>query len=920
MGAMPTPATPGLPSGTVTFAFTDIEGSTARWERDRSAMERTVRRHDEIMRRAIAARGGLVFKTVGDAFCAAFERPQDAVAAMLEAQRAIAAEDFSAVGGLRVRAAIHTGTADERDGDYFGTTVNRVARLLSIAHGGQILMSGVTSSLVDGALPSTATLSDLGEHRLKDLMRPERVHQLVAPGLQAVFPPLRSFGASLGNVPATLSSFVGRASELTAIRAILGHARLLTVVGPGGVGKTRTVVEIATEAPASFADGVWFVDLAPLRDPEFVDDHIAATLGLVVAPGRNPAEIVTAYLATRHCLLVIDNCEHLIDEVARVVRALLHACPRVTILATSREALRLSGERIYRMPSLDVPPAHVPLTAAEALAYGAVALFCDRARAADGRFALTDDNAGIVAEICRRLDGIALALELAAPRVKVLSVGQLSHRLTERFRLLTGGNRSALPRQQTLRALIDWSYDLLPDVEKAFFRRTGIFAGGFTLDAAVAICAGTSLADEWNVLDTLSTLVDKSLVVAETVDDRQRYRLLESLRDYAYAKLEELGETNDVAEAHAHHYLALARAGAVAYQSTPVEDWLASMSPEIENYRAALTWSLAENPALGADLAVASWFLFDGLGSFEEGIRWIDAALASAAALSPDARAKLHESRMILLVRMGGRFVDALAETERVLATGTRRRKVVLNALSYRLFLMTMCGELGAVEPEVERVVAVASGGDAFDEAIAMMARAFLPASDAQTREGLASACIATFTDAMLYRLAAGFAFAWAALESERCSPLVASVAARAVDLARAADGDYLARCLGMHALALLDLGDTARAVERAYEQLESAVVRQNSYDCRTATCIIVGARTEFGDPIEAARLLGYADIAQPGTSRSRQMQFFEALREKAIARVVTELGRPAFETFAREGSLWTDEVAYFRVQALRDR
>ncbi|HZZ65501.1 MAG TPA: adenylate/guanylate cyclase domain-containing protein, partial [Candidatus Baltobacteraceae bacterium] len=453
-------APPRLPSGTVTFVFSDIEGSTQRWETHRLAMQEAVQRHDVLMREAIEQRGGAVFKTVGDAFYAVFATAADAIAAALSAQRSLQAEDWSAIDGLRVRTSIHTGVADERGGDYFGSTVNRVARLLAIAHGGQIIVSGVTADLVQGQMPSQTTLHDLGAHRLKDLAYPEQVYQVLAPDLQRDFPPLRSLGALPNNLPLQLTSFVGRDEELAEIQELLSKTRLVTIVGSGGVGKSRTSLQVAADRLDAYPGGVWFVELAPLTDAELIATTVSTVLGVSVAPTQRPIDAVLIELRERTALLIFDNCEHLVAQTAAIVDAILHHCPHVTILTSSREGLGIAGESVYRMPSLRVPVAGDGITAASALQYGAVALFAERA-AAVSNFFLTDGNAAIVADVCRRLDGIALAIELAAPRLKVFSVDELDKRLSDRFRILTGGNRSALPRQQTLRALIDWSYDLL---------------------------------------------------------------------------------------------------------------------------------------------------------------------------------------------------------------------------------------------------------------------------------------------------------------------------------------------------------------------------------------------------------------------------------------------------------------------------
>jgi predicted ATPase/class 3 adenylate cyclase len=589
-----------LPSGTVTFVFSDIEGSTQRWETHRLAMQEAVQRHDVLMREAIEQRGGAVFKTVGDAFYAVFATAADAIAAALSAQRSLQAEDWSAIDGLRVRTSIHTGVADERGGDYFGSTVNRVARLLAIAHGGQIIVSGVTADLVQGQMPSQTTLHDLGAHRLKDLAYPEQVYQVLAPDLQRDFPPLRSLGALPNNLPLQLTSFVGRDEELAEIQELLSKTRLVTIVGSGGVGKSRTSLQVAADRLDAYPGGVWFVELAPLTDAELIATTVSTVLGVSVAPTQRPIDAVLIELRERTALLIFDNCEHLVAQTAAIVDAILHHCPHVTILTSSREGLGIAGESVYRMPSLRVPVAGDGITAASALQYGAVALFAERA-AAVSNFFLTDGNAAIVADVCRRLDGIALAIELAAPRLKVFSVDELDKRLSDRFRILTGGNRSALPRQQTLRALIDWSYDLLDDNEKVLFRRLGIFIGGFTLEAMTAVCADERI-EAWDAVDLLQSLVEKSLVVAEIGDAEQRYRLLESTRQYALDRLMREGENDVFSRRHAVYYLELARRCDSDFITNAYHGWRSTYEPELDNFRAAFEWAVGER----GDLEIAA--------------------------------------------------------------------------------------------------------------------------------------------------------------------------------------------------------------------------------------------------------------------------------------------------------------------------
>jgi predicted ATPase/class 3 adenylate cyclase len=660
-----------IPSGTVTFVFTDIEGSTVRWDRDRAAMQDAVKRHDAIMRAAIAAHAGHVFKTIGDAFCAAFALPEDAVAAMLDAQRALGVEDFLAVDGIRVRMAIHTGTADERDGDYFGPAVNRVARLLAIAHGGQVLLSGVTSDLVQGALPAQASLRDLGEHRLKDLARPEYVYQLLAPDLAAEFPPLRSLDTLANNLPLQVTSFVGRETEIAEITALLEQHRLVTLVGSGGIGKTRTSLQVAANLVDGNGDGVWFVELAPLSSGDYVPATIAQAVGVTLADG-DPIARLTAALKSKRMLLVFDNCEHLVEAAARVVSALITTCPQITILASSRQGLGISGEATYRLPSLSAP--HAPnegtdtngaLTADEAQQFTAVALFVERAQAANNRFQLTDSDAPIVADICRRLDGIALAIELAAARVKMLSPQQLRDRLDERFRVLTGGGRDRLPRQQTLRALIDWSYDLLDEREQMLFRRLGIFVNGFMLEAAVAVGGGDDL-DEFEVFDLVASLAEKSLVMAETQGSAIRYSLLESTRAYAAEKLAEAGERDRIAGRHLRYFrdwFAQVQRDADEFRANRSKAFLA----EQDDIRFALDGALARSELTdGAELlaAVGQTWMSGGFGA--EGIARLEAFIAA-----------LPSSASLLLAQLG----TALAELCGVYGRQPRAEMVVIEAV-----------------------------------------------------------------------------------------------------------------------------------------------------------------------------------------------------------------------------------------------
>jgi len=653
MSATPQEQPRALPTGTVTFTFTDIEGSTERWERDRAAMQGAVRRHDELVRSAIANCRGHVFKTIGDAFCAAFARPEDAVAAMLEAQRAIAANDFAAIDGLRVRAAIHTGTADERDGDYFGPAVNRVARLLAIGHGGQVLVSGVTTDLVQGALPAKATLRDLGEHRLRDLARPEQVYQLLAPDLTTDFPPLRSLDLLPNNLPLQLKSFIGREREMADITALIAEHRLVTLVGSGGVGKTRTSLQVAANLLDGSGDGVWFIELAPLSSGEYIASTVAQAFGVALPTEGEPLDNLARVLKGKRALIVFDNCEHLVEPAARVVSAILRGCPQVRILASSRQGLGIEGEATYRMPSLSIPADldTTSLTAADSTQFVAISLFVERARAADHRFALSDANAPVIADICRQLDGIPLAIELAASRVKVFSPQQVRERLNERFRMLTGGSRDVLPRQQTLRALIDWGHDLLDERERLLFRRLGIFANGFAYEGAVAVAGGEDL-DEFEIFDVLSSLVDKSLVLAEPQADAVRYRLLESTRAYAAEKLDAAAERELMATRHLGYLRGcFAEALSLRERTARSTDLVVLFATELDDVRFALDGALARSAVVeGAELLFSVSATWKDLGLDAEGIRRCE-----------QYRAALPRSELRLLARVSTNLAALLS-------------------------------------------------------------------------------------------------------------------------------------------------------------------------------------------------------------------------------------------------------------------
>ncbi|WP_101952110.1 LuxR family transcriptional regulator [Mycobacterium sp. 3519A] len=558
-----------VPTGTVTLLLADVEGSTRLWETQPADMTAAFATLDRTLAEVVAAHGGVrpVEQGEGDSFVIAFGRASDAVACALALQRAPLAP-------IRLRIGVHTGEVQLRDeSNYIGPTINRTARLRDLGHGGQTVLSGTTTDLVCDRLPDGAWLADLGTHPVRDLPRPERVVQLCHPDVRNEFPPLRTAKTgSTQNLPAQFTTFVGRVGQVDEVRRLVRQNRLVTLTGAGGAGKTRLAVEAAAELPDDFEDGVWWIDLAPVADPAVVTLTVARTLDLPDQPGRSPLETIQRFIADRKILLLLDNCEHLLDACGDAITQLLSACAYLTILTTSREPIAVSGEVTWRVPSLSLQDE-------------AIALFTDRAQRARPTFHAAGGDEELVADICRRLDGMPLAIELAAARVRALSLAQIADSLNDRFRLLTGGARNALRRQQTLRASVDWSHALLTDAEQTLFRRLGVFMDGFDLDAARAVAAANEV-EQFQSLDQLTLLVDKSLVIADEEEGAMRYRLLETVRQYALEKLAESGEANQTRDRHRDHYIATAEA---LEGDERLVDWA---ERETGNLRAAHTWSI----------------------------------------------------------------------------------------------------------------------------------------------------------------------------------------------------------------------------------------------------------------------------------------------------------------------------------------
>jgi len=586
-----------MPHGTISFLFTDIVGSSRLWERFPQQMGAALARHDELIRAAAESQGGNVFKTVGDAFCVAFHTPQAAVLAAVAAQRAIGSEDWSSVGSIIVRMGIHTGVAEYRDGDYFGGTLNRTARIEAAAHGGQILLSQVTVDLLEDDHFNVAVFKSLGNHRLRNLDRPEHLFQASVPGLRDIFPPPKSMEILPNNLPVQSTSFIGRDREMEAIRHLFERTSLLTLIGTGGTGKTRLSLEAGARLINDFSGGVWLIEFAPISDPTRIVEVITTVLGIREEADRPLKSTLLSSLRDREILLIFDNCEHLLAATSSLAAELLRTCPRLKILATSRHSLGVAGEQTFPVPPLSMLDVRIheltgPNVAEQLSQFDAVKLFIERATSVRPDFRVTNANAPALAEVCSRLDGIPLAIELAAARVRVLSLDQIAARLNDRFHLLRGGHRTSLPHQQTLQALIDWSHDLLSDQERIVFRRLGAFIGGRTLAALEFVCPGDGVED-YDILDLVQQLVDKSLVTVERdMAGEPRYTMIESVWQYAKEKLEQSGEAPAIRQRHMEYFLGWAEKAAPLMEGPDQKIWLDRGFNETINFRAATEWTI----------------------------------------------------------------------------------------------------------------------------------------------------------------------------------------------------------------------------------------------------------------------------------------------------------------------------------------
>jgi predicted ATPase/class 3 adenylate cyclase len=876
-----------LPTGTVTFLFTDIEESTALWERDRVAMAAAVEHHLALLRTVIEAHGGVLFKTVGDAVQAAFPTAPDAIVAAITAQRTLQAEPWpDPPGPLRVRMALHAGeaTPDAR-GDYLAAPLNRLARLLAAGHGTQILLTEVVERLVAGALPAGVSLRPLGIHHLRDLHEPEEVFQVVAPGLPDQFPALLSLPRHPTNLATPPTTLIGRAEEVMTILSMLGEGvRLVTLTGPGGTGKTRLALEIGAEALDRYPDGIFFVDLSPLTDPALVMPTIAATLGVREVLGQPLFQTLSGFLSDKRMLLLLDNCERILAA-APDVAALLAVGPTVSILATSRAALHIRGER--EVPLLPLPlPAADRLPQLEALAQvPAVALFVDLASASRPDFRLTAENAAAVAAICRRLDGLPLAIELAAARIKALPPAALLARLEQRLPLLTGGGRDLPARQRTMRDALAWSYDLLAPEEQALFRHLAVFAGGFTLDAAEAV-AGADAED--HVLEGVVALIEQSLLRSMPgLDDEPRYQMLETVREFGLERLGAAGEEDEVRERHARQFLMLAERRGRGIQLLMDLESITGVAAEQDNVRLALAW-FDDHDEIDALLALGSllyglWFAH---GLYREGLQWLERALERSSHTATAARVRALVVAGMLAVNHGDYARAAALIPEGVaLAEELGDPLLIGQFLTIAGFLAYRQGEYG----QAEELLKEGSGrlsqlGDTLPAAIA--------------DSGLALLILGSM-----------------ALLLEQFDRAAGSLEAALEHFQRA--GNDWGIGAAHAALGAVDYctGNHGRAVTRYVASLEQG--RTLRYPLLVSSSLhgLAGVAAACGQPEAGARLLGAAEglalaLGAPAYPRD------QPVRARALAALTAALGEEQLAAAREAGRALTLEVAITEAQA----
>jgi predicted ATPase/class 3 adenylate cyclase len=868
----------GPPSGTVTFLFTDIEGSTALWDGAPDAMREALALHDEIIRRAVDGHGGYVFATGGDGFAVAFHRAGDAVAAASDAQAALSAERWPAGIVLRVRMGLHTGEVEEREGDYFGTDVNRAARIMAAGHGGQVLVSSTTAGLV-AVLP----LIELGEHAFAGLETPERVFQVGG----GSFAPLRSLGAVPSNLPVDRSVFVGRERELAFVAGLVRSARLVTLTGVGGVGKTRLAIQMAAGLAGEFPGGVWLAELAPLIDAALVPSAVSSAVGAPVVGHVDSTEAVCRFLAQRRSLLVLDNCEHVIDAAAELVDRLLSSAPRVRVLATSREALEVTGEAAWRVPSLSFDDDG-----------DAVALFAERARHVQAGFSL-DDPAVLraAASICRRLDGIPLAIELAAARAKVLSVDQIAAHLDERFRLLTRGGRTAVARQQTLQGAIDWSYELLGARERDLFSTLGVFAGEFDLGAVVAV-AGI---DEFEALDTVEQLDGKSMLEVDA--PRSRYRLLETLRQYAWDRLVADGRLVTARDAHAAYFSSLAgeqakRMGEGGQQNAALD----RLEADYDNLRAALAWLIEQQRADEAARMARRLIGLFNIRHPREGFDWFQEIIAIAGELPVASRSRLLGDTAFAAMNAGDLEGQYRYSTDAVTLSPDAPPAVAHYLLGQRELSRRIPRCAVAVEHLRRAVGRAVATGDLTTQALAVSQLAYVAALEGngpETRRLVPEAIDLAERLGNPTILAVAYGSSASALSRIGERDTARGMFERGIT--HADSGGPIIRT-AQRALYALTIDDPSEAARVLQDVIPVAKEQLGGYQQSLPLLAAAMIAAQSGGGLAAARLLGAFDQRGSGVIIFGEHDHYEQL----VSRLKVQLGAPAFEDEFRGGAQLT--------------
>ncbi len=916
----------GRSTGTVTFLFTDLEGSTRLWEDFPDAMQAALARHDALLRDAILAHDGRIVKMRGDGVHAVFSRAHDALGAAAGAQRAISGERWGVTGPLRVRIGVHTGDAELREGDYYGTAVNRAARLMDAASGGQILVSLATEELARDTLDHGLEFVDLGEHRLRNLARAERIFQLAGPGLPDDVEPPTWLDVVPGNLPLQVTSFIGREEAVGEIAGAVRTGPLVTITGTGGVGKTRLALQIATRALDDYRDGAWLCELGVANDEAEAIQVTATALGVTPRPGMSLEASIVEFLRTKQLLLVLDNCEHLLEVTARFAERVVRECPDVRVLATSREGLAVHGEQIRPLRSLALSASTAPDDVASS---DATLLFVDRASAARPGFSVDSGNSWAIAEICRRLDGIPLAIELAAARVVSMNPDEIVTLLDERFRLLTGGRRGAVERHQTLRAAVEWSYSLLTPTEQRVFARLSAFSGSFSGADATAVVTGDGV-DTWDTIETIGSLVAKSMVnTDEAPDGSMRYRLLETLRQFALDRLVDIDDPDAWRRRHAAHYAEFAELAGDGFFSSEELAWRARTMMELDNLRIAVAWSVDRGDPDDRELAIR---IVAGLsneansGSTLGVSSWSERALPFVDATTPERRAAV----------LSAASWNALFGGDLELARARAHAVLDINPDGFvRAGTYVLLAYIAAIQQDYDRVTATLAEGfavvDADEGDHALLSRVTLliastglrllggddsPATQGSADEVLRAARESGHPTSIANALFVSVFGIWRT-DPERAAAIMDESIAL---VRRGASGVVFGLLLAIRAVTYAEAGDHARARAHLRESIAFSTDRGDSPTVATAVDYGIQVMAALGQLDDVAVLAGA--ISAPQFSPLDSLPPRERIRrDEVLARARAALGDDSYDAaFARGAAMSLDEVCRHVLHTLEPR